>query len=489
MLSLSQRLSQQQKLSPQQIQYQKLLQLNNLALEQRIKTELEINPLLEEEMEMSLEQDEKEKDTETETESGSDSEEDTEVKNSDDEFDLEDYMNDGEYEHDRVNRSKDDEVYAPITPSRTSLKEHITDQLRMLNLDEDLEILGEEIIGNLDEDGYLKRDLAEIVKELDLFEHIKIDMNRAEVLLKKIQKFDPVGIACRSLRECLLVQLRASKADQYYKYLAIKMLEDYYDDFAKRRFDFIKQKMNLTDESLKETVELIQSMNPKPGEGSIDLMETNQITPDFLLEKTDDNWTITLNDKSMPSVTINKNYLEMFDSNKRIKKNQRDKETYKFLREKFESARWFIACIQQRRETLMKVMRAILETQYMFFEKGPKFLRPMIYKDIAEIINMDISTISRVVNAKYVQSPQGIHELKYFFSEGLPTDDGEEVSNKHIRERLKEIIESEDKKNPYSDDKLADILNKEGIQIARRTIAKYRDLLKLPIARLRKQVM
>lgn len=489
MLSLNQRLSQQQKLSPQQIQYQKLLQLNNLSLEQRIKTELEINPLLEEEMEMSLEQDEKEKDSDTDTEKSSDSEEETDTKNSDDEFSIEDYMNDDEYDQDRSNRSGDNEVYTPIAPSRTSLKEYITDQLRMLNLDDDFAILGEEIIGNLDEDGYLKRDLADIVKELDMFEHIKIDLAKAEELLKKIQKFDPVGIACRSLKECLLVQLQESKADQYFKYLAIKMLEEHYDDFAKRRFDFIKQKMNLTDESLKETVELIQNMNPKPGEGNIDLVETNQITPDFLVEKTDDSWIITLNDKSMPSVTINKNYLEMFDSNKRIKRNQRDKETYKFLREKFESARWFIACIQQRRETLMKVMRAILESQYHFFESGPKLLRPMIYKDIAEIINMDISTISRVVNGKYVQSPQGIHELKYFFSEGLPTDDGDEVSNKHIRERLKEIIEGEDKQNPYSDDKLAEILNKEGIKIARRTIAKYRDILRLPIARLRKQVM
>ncbi|HSL89513.1 MAG TPA: RNA polymerase factor sigma-54 [Ignavibacteriaceae bacterium] len=489
MLSLNQRLSQQQKLSPQQIQYQKLLQLNNLSLEQRIKTELELNPLLEEEMELTLEQDEKEKESETETEKESESDDEVEVKDSDDEFDIEDYMNDDEYDQDRVNRSNDDEIYTPIATSRTSLRDHITDQLRMLNLDENLEILGEEIIGNLDEDGYLKRGIEELVKELDMFEHIKIDVTEAEDLLKKIQKFDPIGIACRSLKECLLVQLQESKADQYYKYLAIKMLEEYYDDFAKRRFDFIKQKMNLTDDSLKETVELIQSLNPKPGEGSIDLIESNQITPDFLVEKNDDSWTITLNDKTMPSVTINKNYLEMFDSNKRIKKNQRDKETYKFLREKFESARWFIACIQQRRETLMKVMRAILETQYMFFEKGPKLLRPMIYKDIAEIISMDISTISRVVNGKYVQSPQGIHELKYFFSEGLPTDDGEEVSNKHIRERLKEIIESEDKKNPFSDDKLADILNNEGIKVARRTIAKYRDLLKLPIARLRKQVM
>jgi RNA polymerase sigma-54 factor len=484
MLSLNQRLSQQQKLSPQQIQYQKLLQLNTLALEQRIKTELEMNPVLEEEMEMTLDQDDKEKDSETET-----STEDEFSDKDNEEFDLEDYMNDDDFDHEKLNRSADEEIYHPLAPSKTTLSEHLTEQLRLLNLDEDLFILGEEIIGNLDDDGYLQRDLSDILNELEMFEHIKIDPKTAEELLKKIQKFDPIGIACRSLQECLIVQLRESKADPYNKYLAIKMLEDHYDEFSKRRFDLIKSRMNLTDETLKETVALIQSMNPKPGEGNIASMESNQITPDFLVEKIDDNWVITLNDRSMPSVTISKQYLEMFDSNKRTKKNQREKETYKFLREKFESAKWFIACIQQRRETLLKIMRAILERQYEFFEKGPKYLTPMIYKDIAEEIQMDISTISRVVNGKYVQSPMGIHELKYFFSEGLSTDSGEEVSNKHIRERLKEIIESENKKAPYSDDKLAELLNAEGIHIARRTVAKYREQLRLPVARLRKQLM
>lgn len=482
MLSLSQRLSQTQKLSPQQIQYQKLLQLNTLALEQRIKTELEMNPVLEEEMEMTLDQDDKEKDSETETE-------DEYSDKDNEEFSLEDYMNDDDYDHERINRSNDEEVYQPLAPQRETLSEHLTEQLRLLNLEENLFILGEEIIGNLDEDGYLKRDLPELLSELDMFEHIKIDTQVAEDLLKRIQKFDPIGIACRSLQECLIVQLRESKSDPYNKYLAIKMLENHYDEFTKRRFDLIKHRMNLTDESLRETVALIQGMNPKPGEGNISTMESNQVTPDFLVEKVDENWVITLNDKSMPSVTISKSYLEMFDSNKRAKKNPREKETYKFLREKFESAKWFIACIQQRRETLMKIMRAILERQYEFFEKGPKLLKPMIYKDIAEEIMMDISTISRVVNGKYVQSPMGIHELKYFFSEGLSTDSGEEVSNKHIRERLREIIEAEDKKAPYSDDKLAELLNAEGIHIARRTIAKYREQLKLPVARLRKQML
>lgn len=482
MLTLSQKLSQQQKLSPQQIQYQKLLQLNTLALEQRIKTEMEINPILEEvmdeEIELSQEKEEKEEKKEDEVEEYEDYDKE--------EFELEDFMNDSDFEGDRVNRSKDDEIYQPLAPAKESLTEHLRDQLTMMNLEDDLFMLGEEIIGNLDSDGYLKRSLEDIVNELEMFEHVKMSLEEAENLLKKIQRFDPLGIASRNLQECLMVQLKHSGHDEYYTYLASQLLEQCYDDFTKRRFDAIKQKLNMTDETLKTTLELIQSLNPKPGEGNIESVEMNQITPDFVIEKVDDNFVITLNDRSMPSVTISRTYLEMFDSNRRSKKTPREKETYKFLREKFESAKWFIACIQQRRETLMKIMRAILERQHEFFDKGPKFLRPMIYKDIAEEINMDISTISRVVNGKYVQSPMGIHELKYFFSEGLSTDSGEEVSNKHIKERLKEIIESEDKSSPHSDDKLAEILNDEGVHIARRTVAKYREQLRIPIARLRK---
>lgn len=481
MLSLSQKLSQQQKLSPQQIQYQKLLQLNTLALEQRIKTELEINPILEELSDGDSENQEQETDSSEEVV-------DEYADYDKEEFELEDFMNDYDKDADRVNRSSDDEVFHPIAQQRESLSEHLTQQLQMLNLDEDVYRLGEEIIGNLDEDGYLKRELNDITKELSLFEHIDISFNEAEKILKKIQKFEPIGVASRNLQECLLIQLRNIDFDPYYKYLADELLVNYFDDFTKRRFEMIKQKMNLTDESLKETFNLIQKLNPKPGEGNIDSAELNQISPDFIIEKIDDNFVITLNDKSLPSVTISRTYLEMFKNNKKNKKNPRDKNTYKFLREKFESAKWFIACIQQRRDTLMRIMQAIVEKQYEFFDSGPKLLRPMIYKDIAEEIQMDISTISRVVNGKYVQSPMGIHELKYFFSEGLITDSGEEVSNKHIKERLKELMESEDKSAPYSDDRLAEILNEEGIHIARRTVAKYREQLKLPIARLRKQL-
>ena len=480
MINLTQKLSQQQRLSPQQIQYQKLLQLNTLALEQRIKTELEINPVLEEIMDEEIElTQEKEKEDEVQNET-----EDVDHE----EFELEDFMNDNEFEGDRVNKSKDEDIYQPLAPAKESLTEHLTKQLRLLNLDDDYYMLGEEIIGNLDDDGYLTRDIKNIINELNLFEHVNLIEKDAESLLKKIQKFDPVGIAARDLRECLLVQLENSNYDTYYKYLAKELLENYFDDFKNRRFEAIKLKMNLTDESLKATSDIILRLNPKPGEGNIESVEMNQITPDFLVEKVDDNFVITLNDRSLPSVTLSKTYLEMISTNKKKKKTDREKNTYKFLREKFESAKWFIACIQQRRETLMKIMRAIVEKQYEFFEKGPKFLRPMIYKDIAEEINMDISTISRVVNGKYVQSPMGIHELKYFFSEGLGTDNGEEVSNKHIKIRLKEIIDSENKRSPYSDDKLTSMLNQEGIHIARRTVAKYREQLRLPVARLRKEI-
>ncbi len=482
MLTLSQRLAQQQKLSPQQIQYQKLLQLNTIALEQRIKTELELNPILEEivteNMEMSQDSDDKENSDQEEFEDGEK-----------DEFEIEDFMNDADIDSDRLNKSKDDEVFQPLAPARETLSEHLLEQLRLLNLNENLELLGEEIIGNLDADGYLKRKLDEILLDLEMFEHISISAEDAESLLRKIQVFDPIGIASRSLQECLLVQLKNIPHDPYYSYLAEELLEKYYNDFTQKRYDAIKQKMNLTDQSLKATIDLIQNLNPKPGEGNIDSVELNQITPDFLVEKIDDNFVITLNDRSVPSVTLSKTYLEMIEQNKKGRKaSPRERSTYKFLRERFESAKWFIACIQQRRETLMKIMQAIVEKQYEFFEKGAKFLKPMIYKDIADEIQMDISTISRVVNGKYVQSPVGIYELKYFFSEGLSTDSGEEVSNKHIKERLKEILESENKKTPYSDDKLAEILNDEGIHIARRTVAKYREHLRIPIARLRREL-
>lgn len=496
MLSLHQKISQLQKLSPQQIQYQKLLQLNTLSLEQRIKTELELNPVLEETLEedYSLDQDEIRQDEDDYQDDGLDdgeSEEEEITTSKDDEFEVEDFMNDlEELDLDYVNaKQSEEEKTQPVAPLRETLNEHLLQQLSMLELDDDLYALGEEIIGSLNEDGYLNRDLSSIVEELDMFEHIHVSIDDASRLLKKIQTFDPVGIASRNLRECLLIQIKNSSFDPYYAYLAEKLLTEFFDDFINKRFEAIQKNMNLTTETLKSVISLIHKLNPKPGEGNIESDQANQVTPDFIVEKLDGNYIITLNDRHVPSVTVSTTYLEMLNSNKRRRNiSPREKETHKFLREKFESAKWFIASIQQRRETLMKIMRAILEKQYMFFENGARSLRPMIYKDIADEIGMDISTISRVVNGKYVQSPQGIHELKYFFSEGLSTDEGTEISNKHIKELIREICESEDKKNPFSDDKIADMLKEKGIHIARRTIAKYREQLRIPVARLRKEL-
>ncbi|GJQ63713.1 MAG: RNA polymerase sigma-54 factor [Melioribacteraceae bacterium] len=484
MLSLQQRLSQQQKLSPQQIQYQKLLQLNALNLEQRIKTELELNPILEEGEfdEMELMEDQAEN-------SDSDDADDKELS-SDDEFEIEDFMNDSDIDDSVYGSSQQDEdKLQPLAPARSTLRENLIDQLHMVDLDEAQFTLGENIIYNLDRDGYFKANLEKLVAEMKMFDHIEITMEEAGKVLDLIKQFDPPGIAAADLRECLLLQLKYGSFDPYYTYLAEKLLNDYFDDFANKRFDAIQKNMELTRDTLKAILDLIHKLNPKPGEGNIDNEQANQITPDFLIEKVDDTYIVSLNDKSAPSVTISKTYLEMINSNKRKRKiSTREKETHKFLREKFESAKWFIASIQQRRQTLLKIMRAIVEKQFEFFEFGPKALKPMIYKDIADEVMMDISTISRVVNGKYVESPAGIHELKFFFSEGLSTDDGTEVSNKHIKELIKEICDNEKKSAPYSDDKIAKILKGKGIQIARRTVAKYREQLGIPVARLRKEL-
>lgn len=495
MLSLHQKLALQQKLSPQQIQYQKLLQLNTLSLEQRIKTELEMNPILEEVQDYELTQEEiKDPNLEHDSrESAAEEEmkkEDENYTDGADEFDMEDFMNDGELDEIRMNKSPDDEDdVRPVAPEKVTLGETLLDQLHMLDLTEEEMIFGEMIIGSLKKDGYFKDDLQRLVDDFRIFEHVEISYEKAEEILKKIQILDPIGIAARSLQECLIIQIENYKFDPYLQYLAKQVLLKHFNDFANKRFDNIQKELKLSKETLREVIELIQKLDPKPGEGTLISEEANQISPDFSVEKVDDNFIITLNDRFSSSVTISQTYLEMLDSNKRRRKmNERDKETHKFLREKFESAKWFILSIQQRRNTLMKIMRAIVEKQWEFFEYGAKSLKPMIYKDIADIVGMDISTISRVVNGKYVQSPQGIHELKYFFSEGLSTDSGTEISNKHIKELIKEIIDKEPKRSPYSDDKIASILNERGIQIARRTIAKYREQMFIPVARLRKEL-
>ncbi len=486
MLTLNQKLSQQLALLPQQILYQKLLQLNNLSLEQKIREELDLNPVLEEvpvdEITMTQQNDDIKQNEDSLVTDSEESYQEIET------FTIEDFMNDNpeayspDYQADEI-----EETEIP-TPDRLSLTEKLLSQLRLLNLSPELFRLGEEIIGNIDDDGYLTVELKDILKDLELFENIKVSEEDAERILKQIQHFEPLGIASRNLQECLLIQLEERDINPKLKNICKKILTNHFDDFTSKRFEAMQQKLNLSREELKEALNVIQHLNPKPGEGSLTNVEMQQINPDLIVEKIDNKFVVYLNDKNIPQLRINPEY-EMIVK-KRMKKIKAgdEKEIRKFIKEKIDAARWFIDAINQRKITLLRVMNLIVEKQRDFFEYGEKHFKPMIYKDIAEALNLDISTISRVVNGKYVQSPVGIHELKYFFSEGLATDNGEEISNKNVKIRIKEIIESENKKKPYSDDEIAKILNNEGIKIARRTVAKYREQLGIPVAKLRREI-
>lgn len=486
MLSLNQKLSQQLQLLPQQILYQKLLQLNNLSLEQKIREELDLNPVLEEvPIEEVLQfQDEERSSSEQELSLEQPEDQVEEIES----FTIEDFMNDNPEAFTPEYQGDDEEVTEIPSPERQSLNEQLMSQLRLLNLSPELFRLGEEIIGNIDEDGYLTVNLEDILKDLELFENIKIPFDKAEMLLKQIQHFEPLGIASRNLQECLLVQLEEKDIHPRIKNIAKKILTDYFDDFTSKRYEALEDKLKITRDELKEALNIIQHLNPKPGEGALTNTDVQQITPDLIVEKIDNKFVVYLNDRNIPQIRINPEYEMIFKKKLKKIKSGDEKELKKFIKEKLDAAKWFIDAIEQRKITLLRVMNLIVEKQKDFFEYGEKHLKPMIYKDIAEPLNLDISTISRVVNGKYVQSPVGIHELKYFFSEGLETESGETISNKNVKIRIKEIIENEDKSNPYNDDEIAKILNKEGIKIARRTVAKYREQLGIPVAKLRRQI-
>ena len=502
MLNLQQKQQLQQKLSPQQIQYIKLLQLPTLALEQRIKAEMEINPLLEEgEEEDDLELSEDQEEVADELSEGEDLREADvreEEGNDEEEFDWEELLNSSDdlygYKA-RVDRSSEEDDREMPMPSRETMVEHLRDQMSFLDLTDEEEVIAEQIIGSTDEDGYLRRPLESIIDDI-MFNHgIMLTDDDVEVVLKKIQQLDPVGIASRDLRECLLVQLRNVSEETSGRDTAIRMLEETYKAFTMKHFSSIMKKLDVDEEELKEAYDLIQHrLNPKPGEGEFTAQQ-NYITPDFTVRYVDGDFIITLNGRNAPQLRISRQYRQMLQKIAAEKKKEResrngvDEETRKFLKNKFESARWFINSINQRRHTMTKVMHAIVELQDDFFKYGEGYLKPMILKDIAEIIDMDISTVSRVVNGKYVQTEFGVYELKYFFSEGLSTESGEEVSNKEVKAIIESIIEREDKTKPLSDQKIADQLEDRGFQIARRTVTKYREQLGIPVARLRKEIV
>ena len=472
----------QQKLSPQQIQFIKLLQVPTAELESRIEEELESNPALEEGEEKEVQED---SNTEEEVQETSSSEE---------EVDIKDYLQDDDYSGYKMQGDGDDEEEREMPiPMSTSLHELLMNQLDFLGLNEKEYIVGKQLVGSIETDGYIRRDLEAIVNDLAFSQGIETDVEEVENILKKIQTFDPPGIAARDLQECLLLQLdRMDNGHNIDVAVAKKIITECFEEFTKKHYQKIQKKLETEDEDfVKDAIELIVRLNPKPGGGATASMVKNQyIIPDFILTNNNGKLELALNSRNAPELRISRSYTEMFKAyDKSNKRDKKLKEAVTFVKQKLDAAKWFIDAIKQRQQTLLRTMRAIVDFQYEFFLEGDETkLRPMILKDIASMINMDISTVSRVASSKAIQTDFGIFPLKYFFSEGITTDSGEEVSSREVKQIIKDIIDSEDKNKPYSDDKLEKILNEKGYNIARRTVAKYREQLNIPVARLRKEI-
>ena len=482
-LSLQQRLL--QKLSPQQIQVIKLLELPMLQLEARIKKELEENPVLElEDNEFGKSEEELPDDQQTKEDK------DHEEYSVDDYLTEEDYPT---YRYEANNFSKDEKsVDIPYSES-SSFHEYLQEQVTMVMLSEQDSILAEQLIGNIDEDGYLRRELEAIVDDVAFAHNIHTDRKSLGRVLKLIQDFDPPGVGARDLRECLMIQLTRKDMGREEIRWAYRILDEMFEEFTKKHYDKIQRKLNFEEDNIREALDEILKLNPKPGSSFSNSLSrgTQTIIPDFILEIVNDQLVLSLNQRNVPELTISNYYSNMLkgfrDSGKGMSSDQ--KEALFFVKQKIDSAKWFIDAIKQRQETLMLVMRAMLRFQKKFFLEGDETkLRPMILKDIADMTGLDISTISRVSNSKHIQTHFGIYLLKYFFSESMQKEDGEEVSTREIKSILKECIANENKQKPVTDDELASILKDKGYNIARRTAAKYREQLDIPVARMRKEL-
>ena len=482
-LNLSQNLS--QKLSPQQIQFIKLLQVPTAELDTRIEEELEINPALEEG---------KEEEPEKSQEEDFEDSYEEDLGRDDHELNLDDYLDDeyggykmqgdGNYNPDEEDRE------IPIS-SQATLHEQLISQLSFLKLDDRQKIIGQQLIGSIENDGYIRRDLEAIINDLAFSQNIETDIDEMEEILRKVQSFDPAGIAARNLQECLIIQLeRKEHPDDPVVKHALAIIHDCFEEFTKKHYPKIQRRLNLDEDEIKDAVNLITRLNPKPGGVADGLVRTQFIIPDFILTNNSGKLEISLNSRNAPELRISRSYADMFDAyDKSDKKDKKLKETVSFVKQKLDAAKWFIDAIKQRQNTLLRTMEAILQYQKEFFVDGDETnLRPMILKDIAEKIEMDISTVSRVANSKSIQTEFGVYPLKYFFSEGIATDSGEDVSNREVKSVLQGMVDAEDKKRPLSDDKLVKMLNKKGYNIARRTVAKYREQLQIPVARLRKEL-
>jgi len=448
-----------------------------MQLEQRIKKEIEENPALEEGMEINNDE----------------SMDDKPVKE-DSDFSLNEYYNTDDipsYKLNANNYSKGE--LKPDIPFSvgTTFQDHLETQLGLRDLDIKQKALAEYLVGNLDDDGYLRRKLEAIVDDLDFTLNIKTTEEELLAALRLIQDLEPAGVGARDLQECLLLQIEGKDQNDRSVYLARKILKHYFDEFTKKHFDKIINRLGISEIEMKHAVDEILKLNPKPGGSYSDPHSkvAEHIIPDFLLEFSDGEFQLNLNSRNIPELRLSRAYSEMLETYSKNKNNKQQKEAVSFVKQKLDSAKWFIDAIRQRQNTLMVTMESIIEFQSGYFEEGDEtLLKPMILKDIADITGLDISTISRVANSKYIQTHFGIYPLKYFFSEGMQTDSGEEVSTREIKKILEGCIESESKRKPLTDDELAEILQQKGYQIARRTVAKYREQLNLPVARLRKEL-
>ena len=479
-----------QKLSPQQIQLMKLLQLPTTELEVRIKEELEANPALEEG------QDQEEWDEELSDAT------DEEASEAMDDFDFDEYLDDEtpDYRLSAQNHGADIEDKTVPFSGGATFFERLRDQLGLLDVATDIHELAEHIIGNLDEAGYLRRDLESIVNDLAFTEGIVVERLQLEDALEVIQRLDPAGVGARDLKECLLLQLRRKfETDSGSKLvrrisqrLGIEILEHHFEAFSKKHYGRIQKKLDIDEEGLKDALDEITQLNPKPGNSGAESSRGSavQIVPDFLLAIEDNELRLQLNQRNAPELRISPMYKEMMETySSGAKTNSQQKDALAFVKQKVDSAKWFVDAVLQRQRTLTITMQAIVDRQHAYFLSGDETdLRPMILKDIADEVKMDISTVSRVANSKYVQTPYGTFLLKSFFSESLTTETGEEVSSREVKKILQEAIEAEDKRKPLSDEKLSKVLNDKGYNIARRTVAKYREQLGMPVARLRKEL-
>ncbi|PKP34486.1 MAG: RNA polymerase sigma-54 factor [Bacteroidetes bacterium HGW-Bacteroidetes-17] len=489
---LNQRLQQKllQKLSPQQILLMKLLQIPSIALEQRIKQEIEENPALDE----SAESEDADELSERDDIAGEETEEFEEYDSKDDEFDLNDYIDDDETPSYRLNvnnTSSDDEHREVPFVSDTSFHDVLFSQLGYRKLNDTEFIIASNIIGNLDDSGYLQRDINAMVDDLAFTQNINTSKDEILKILSIIQEFDPAGVGARSLQECLLIQLRRKDEDDNRNIkLAIQILDRYFIEFTKKHYEKIIKKVGITEDDLKEAITEILKLNPKPGNSISETTKLNHyILPDFMIFNNNGILELSLNSRNAPELRLSRSYTDMLQAYSESKKTRQQKDAFMFIKQKIDSAKWFIDAIKQRQNTLYVTMSAIMEYQYEYFLTGDDTrLRPMILKDIAEIVNLDISTISRVANSKYVQTPFGTFLLKSFFSESMQKDDGEEVSTREIKKILTDCLEAENKSKPLTDEQLTGILKEKGYAIARRTVAKYREQLSIPVARLRKEL-